>query len=837
MKGSYALRIASLLIAFAIAAILAQGCDTNGKGCSSCADSEFWSMLTACVDCSGCKSCDKCSSDSDVSGTDRQLEVSGADEASASDETTVSEPAIVVVINQDDAQNDDAQGGADAPAGALMPAANAVSGTDAADDAGADAAEGENAPDALGAEGDTTAEETTPDEGSVSATDADSVVIVATPEATTAATTTATTADPALPTTTTTTAFVLNDGVNAISVPTNPDGTVIIPGTAKELPTLTLLKGETMGVPDGMVLALGARETREDTIVAIANPDGRMVVLLCHADTKQSALESVAACYPDRKVAVYRSDRECFVWLRDQSSYVVHNGSSAVRVDPALEIPAWVTGEKTALSAQDVAEAQYKLDRARQYTGTRNGFVVVATDIDIYRYAWGKKASPMNYVEPEKFPGMAAPSFIAPIPGATAVPAAAAAPVSGSDAVSGSDLALPMLTMIDGKAAGLPDGKVLVIAGRELRGDAIVGIANPNGSEVLLFCGVDTRESAISEAAARYANRKAAVYRSDKQSFVWLRAEASAIVHNGDCSVSLDPALEKPVWVGGKVTPLTPDEVKNVAALLDDARQYSSTRGGFVVIANDIEILRYYWGKKNPSYDYIDPVNFKPITAPFARLNGFIAAPAAGEAAAAPAAAAAQPTSSSDVAAAPGVDASAPTRVDGSVVIPNTGADLPLASLFDGKTFGVDEGMVLAIGSELVREDTVIAITVPDGKSVLLLCESGTKDSALAEVAKQYKGKKISTYRTDRESFAWLRGGASFTVYNGGNSKVAVDPALTAPEWVGETETLSEAMVKDAIGKYEDAQCYDGPRNGFVVVATHNDILRYWWGKRDYSKK
>ena len=780
MKDMRKVRLAVLLVASCVLAVLLLGC--SGGGCAACSDSDLWQTLTGCVDCSSCSSCSACASDSDVSGSDvSDSDVSGSD-VSASDSSE---------NDAEGKQNAIAEPVLEEPA-ITMPQANAVtSGSDTA------------AIDVSGS--DTAAEVSDSDASATTATTATSVTTTAV-ATTTAATATATTAQ----------------SHDAVSVPTNPDGSIIIPNTAAALPMLSLLSGETLGVSDGNVLAVGDRSTREDTIIAICNPDGTTVVLLCHAGTTPCAIEDVAAKYPGRRVAVYRTDRECFVWLREQSSYVVHNGSAAVRLDPALEKPEWVTGTTTALTSGEINDIAFKLARARMYKSTRNGFVIVANNIDILRYAWGEKSTSYEYVAPQ---GAAFETAVPePVTDSAANESATAPVASDTDA-------LPMLTLIAGKSADMPDGNVLAIGARETREDAIIAIANPLGSIVLLMCDVDTTKAELDAAAALYPDRRAAVYRTDRECFVWLRGDSSYIVHNSDDAVSVDPALTVPSWVYGKRSTISAAQVKTVVEKLEGARQYQSTRSGFVVIANDIDIHRYFWGQKSPSYHYIEPEHFEPLVSVIVKPTAPTATAPAGTAPASDDDAATTANTGNDV-----VEASATTRDDGTVVIPNTGMDMPLVSLLAASTVGVEDGLVLAFGAQATREDAIIAITNPAGKCVVFICTPYTDDATIKATAKLYSGRRVELYRTEREGFVWLRGGSSFTVH-GASGSVAVDPALTAPEWVTESVAMTDSAVTDALGKYEDATCYTGPRKGFVVVATENDIMRYIWGKRDYTKK
>lgn len=777
MKDMRKIRLAVLLVASCVLAVLLLGCSGGCGGCAACSDSDLWQTMTGCVDCSSCSACSACASDSDVSGSDvSQSDVSGSD-VSASD------------ISENDApgkQNAVAEPTLAEPAITMPQASVVTSGSDvsASDVSGSDAA------------------------AEVSGSDA---------SATTATTATASTTTAAEYATVVTTTATTTQSDDTVSVPTNPDGSVIIPNTAADLPLLSLLSGETLGISDGNVLAVGDRSTREDTIIAICNPDGTTVVLLCHAGTTQGEIKEAAARYAGRRVAVYRTDRECFVWLRELSSYVVHNGSAAIRLDPALAKPEWVTGGTTALTASEINDIAFKLDRARQYKGTRNGFVIVANNIDILRYAWGEKSPAYEYIAPQRL-----------VPAATNAENPSGS--TANDAVASDTDALPMLTLVDGKSADLPDGRVLAVGGRDTREDAIIAIANPLGSTVLLLCDTDTTNAELDSVAARYPGRQPAVYRTDREYFVWLRGDSSYIVHNGDDAVSVDSALTVPSWVNGQKTTISAAQVKKIVEKLDGARQYKGTRSGFVVIATDMDILRYFWGDKSPAYEYIEPEHFEPLVPIFTRPTAATSTNAATAPAPSANGAATTANTGNDV-----VVVSAPTRVDGTVIIPNTGMDMPMVSLLAAGTVGVEDGSVLAFGSELERGDSIIAITNPEGKSVVFICTPDTDAATIKATAEQYSGRRVELYRTGREGFVWLRGGSSFAVH-GASGSVAVDPALTAPEWVSESTAMSESAVSDALGKYEDATCYTGTRKGFVVVASDNDILRYTWGARDYTK-
>lgn len=564
MKKTHLLAVILALFTVIAAVAMLQGCEVKGNascdGCNSCSDSDVFSSCAACIDVSscvsGCDGCNSCSKEEEAApedGTiDRQTEDEGVtpipDDLATepvTEPTTTTTTAPQVVSPADQPIN-------------ITVNINGVN---------------------LDNETTTTEEPTTTTTAEATTTSAEVPTTILEPETTSTV---------------------------AISLPTKPDGTAFIPGTKADLPMLSLLDGPTMGVPDGKVLAVGSRATREDTIIAICNPAGTTITLLCHKDTLPAEIRAVADCYPTRNINVYRTERECFVWLRGNSSYAVHNGSDAVRIDPSLEKPSWITGETSALTTDALSDLQAKIDNARQYSGTRDGFVIVATDIDILRYFWGKKSPAYKHVGPQYFQPIlrndGATTSDSDVPAAASAednaPVAETAPVSGSDAPAVNvNVELPLLSLVSGESLGLDDGMALAVGARGLREDAIIAVANPKGSTVLLYCHAGTTNKQLNRVAALYPDRRPLVYRMGRESFIWLREGASYAVYDAESTVAVDPALEAPSWVTG-ANAMSDEALTTVKAKYEESARYSGTREGFVIVADDDDILRYNYGKR-----------------------------------------------------------------------------------------------------------------------------------------------------------------------------------------------------------------------------------------------
>jgi len=109
--------------------------------------------------------------------------------------------------------------------------------------------------------------------------------------------------------------------------------------------------------------------------------------------------------------------------------------------------------------------------------------------------------------------------------------------------------------------------------------------------------GIPKADPRLMQEAALYADRRPLVYRMGRESFIWLREDASYAVHNGDSTVAIDPALDAPKWVTGG-TAMSADALTVVKAKYEEATHYNGTREGFLIVADDNDILRYNYGKR-----------------------------------------------------------------------------------------------------------------------------------------------------------------------------------------------------------------------------------------------